>query len=162
MKKLLLLSLFIFIACEEKNTEEKSLFIGMWKVTEMGTYQSASCSGDIDDTEWRGLKGKGLTITLEIYDDGTGKEIITGPNANTNTFTWYDVGETFCYSGDCFKYDMAPDNKSFSVNVEEDSYCINEDYEVTGDNSERECLDSSTGNEWFPPKCNKTKYKKEI
>jgi len=162
MKKILLLSLFIFIACEEKNTEEKSLFIGMWKVTEMGTYQSASCSGDIDDTEWRGLKGKGLTITLEIYDDGTGKEIITGPNANTNTFTWYDVGETFCYSGDCFKYDMAPDNKSFSVNVEEDSYCINEDYEVTGDNSERECLDSSTGNEWFPPKCNKTKYKKEI
>ena len=162
MKKILLLSLFIFIACEEKNTEEKSLFIGMWKVTEMGTYQSASCSGDIDDTEWRGLKGKGLTITLEIYDDGTGKEIITGPNANTNTFTWYDVGETFCYSGDCFKYDMAPDNKSFSVNVEEDSYCLNEDYEVTGDNSERECLDSSTGNEWFPPKCNKTKYKKEI
>ena len=162
MKKILLLSLFIFIACEEKNTEEKSLFIGTWKVTEMGTYQSASCSGDIDDTEWRGLKGKGLTITLEIYDDGTGKEIITGPNANINTFTWYDVGETFCYSGDCFKYDMAPDNKSFSVNVEEDSYCINEDYEITGDNSERECLDSSTGNEWFPPKCNKTKYKKEI
>ena len=162
MKKILLLSLFIFIACEEKNTEEKSLFIGTWKVTEMGTYQSASCSGDIDDTEWRGLKGKGLTITLEIYDDGTGKEIITGLNANTNTFTWYDVGETFCYSGDCFKYDMAPDNKSFSVNVEEDSYCLNEDYEVTGDNSERECLDSSTGNQWFPPKCNKTKYKKEI
>ena len=97
-----------------------------------------------------------------IYDDGTGKEIITGPNANTNTFTWYDVGETFCYSGDCFKYEMAPDNKSFFVNVEEDSFCINEDYEVTGDNSERECLDSGTGNEWFPPKCNKTKYKKEI
>ena len=57
---------------------------------------------------------------------------------------------------------MAPDNKSFFVNVEEDSFCINEDYEVTGDNSERECLDSGTGNEWFPPKCNKTKYKKEI
>ena len=162
MKKLLLLSLFIFIGCEEKNTEEKSLFIGTWKVTEMGTYQSASCSGDIDDTDWRGLKGKGLTITLEIYDDGTGKEIITGPNANIMTFTWDDVGETFCYSEDCFKYDMAPDNKSFSVNVEEDSYCLNEDYEVTGDNSERECLDSSTGNQWFPPKCNKTKYKKEI
>ena len=53
----------------------------------MGTYQSASCSGDIDDTDWRGLKGKGLTITLEIYDDGTGKEIITGPNPNINTFT---------------------------------------------------------------------------
>ena len=40
----------------------------------MVTYQSASCSGEVDDTEWRGLKGKGLTITLEIYDDGTGKE----------------------------------------------------------------------------------------
>jgi len=53
-------------------------------------------------------------------------------------------------------------NKSFFVNVEEDSFCINEDYEITGDNSERECLDSGTGNEWFPPKCNKTKYKKEI
>ena len=57
---------------------------------------------------------------------------------------------------------MAPDNKSFFVNVEEDSFCMNEDYEVTGDTSERECLDSGTGNEWFPPKCNKTKYKKEI
>ena len=162
MKKLLLLSLFIFIACEEKNTEEKSLFIGTWKVTEMGTYQSASCSGDIDDTEWRGLKGKGVTITLEIYDDGTGKEIITGPNAIINAFTWYDIGETFCFSGDCFKYEMAPSNKSFFVNMEEEAYCINEEYEITGAKSEKECMDSSTGNEWFPPRCHKTKYKKEI
>ena len=91
MKKILFLLLFILNACEEKKSEEVSLFIGTWKVTEMGAYQSASCSGEIDDTEWRGSKGKGLTITLKIYDNGTGEEIITGPNANTKTFTWYDV-----------------------------------------------------------------------
>ena len=162
MKKLLFILIFILSSCEEKESEEKSLFVGTWKVTEMGTYESASCSGEIDDTEWRGLKGKGLTITLEIYDDGTGKEIITGPNANTKIFTWYDVGETFCFSGNCFKYEMASSNKSFFVNVEEESYCLDEDYNITGDTSEKECIDSSTGNQWYPPKCHKTKYKKEI
>lgn len=162
MKKLLFLLLFCLNACEEKKSGEMSLFIGTWKVTEMGTYQSAKCSGEIDDTEWRGLKGKGLTITLEIYDDDTGKEIITGPNANTTTFTWYDVGDTFCFSGDCYKYEMAPNNNSFFVNVEEESYCLDENYEVTADTSERECVSASTSNQWFPPKCHKTKYKKQI
>ena len=162
MKKILFLSLFFLSSCEEEKNKEKSLFIGTWKVTEMGVYQSASCSGEVDDTEWRGLKGKGLTITLEIYDDATGKEIITGPNAKTSTFAWYDIGETFCFNGKCNTYDMASNNKSFFVNVEDESYCIDENYEVTGDGSEKECLASSSGNEWFPPRCHKTRYKKEI
>jgi hypothetical protein len=57
---------------------------------------------------------------------------------------------------------MAPNNNSFFVNVEEESYCLDENYEVTGDTSERECVSASTSNQWFPPKCHKTKYKKQI
>jgi len=162
MKKIIILWLLILIACEEKKDEETSLFIGNWKVTEVGTYESALCTGEIDDTEWRGLKSKGVTITLEIYDNGTGKEIITGPDETTETFTWYDIGETFCFSGDCYKYEMAPSNKSFFVNVEDEAYCLDEDYKKTSDSSERSCIQSNSGNQWFPAKCHKTKYKKQI
>ena len=104
MKKLLILLLLLFTSCEEKKDGEISKFVGTWVVTEMGTYQVATCSGEVDDTEWRGLKGKGLTITLQIYKDGTGKEVITGPEPSTTILTWYDIGETFCFGGDCYNY----------------------------------------------------------
>ena len=37
---------------------------------------------------------------------------------------------------------MASNNKSFFVNVEDESYCIDENYEVTGDGSEKIVDDS--------------------
>ena len=162
MKKLLILLLLLFTSCEEKKDGEISKFVGTWVVTEMGTYQVATCSGEVDDTEWRGLKGKGLTITLQIYKDGTGKEVITGPEPSTTILTWYDIGETFCFGGECYNYEMDINNKSFSVNTVEDAYCIDEDYAVTNHITEKTCQDASTGNQWFPPKCHRTRYKKQI
>ena len=136
MKKLIILLLLLFTSCEDKKDGEISKFVGTWIVNEMGTYEVATCSGEVDDTEWRGLKGKCLTITLQIYKDGTGEEIITGPKPSTTTFTWYDVGETFCFSGDCYNYEMAINNKSFSINTVDDAYCIDENYAVTNHTTE--------------------------
>ena len=72
MKKIILLLSMILFACQEKKDENNSIFIGTWKVVEMGKYQISTCTGTIDDDEFRGFKGKGGTISLEIRDDGTG------------------------------------------------------------------------------------------
>tara|TARA_B100000035_G_C20742596_1_gene440400 strand:- start:122 stop:559 length:438 start_codon:yes stop_codon:yes gene_type:complete len=142
--------------------EDLSPFVGTWKVTEMGVYQISSCSGEVDDTEWRGLKGKGLTITLEINKDGTGVETITGPNPEVTTFAWYDVGETFCFKEDCYPYTMSNDKRSFHINIVSDPYCIDENFEITGHSNQRECESASSSNAWIPKKCQKIKYKKQI
>ena len=72
MKKYLLFLSFILFACEGEKDENSSIFIGTWKVIEMGKYQVSTCSGTINDDEFRGFKGKGGSITLEIRGDGTG------------------------------------------------------------------------------------------
>ena len=91
---LLYLSLILF-ACQGEKDENTSIFIGAWKVIEMGKYQVSTCSGTINDDEFRGFKGKGGTIFLEIRDDGTGSEIITGPNESKTDFLWEEVSDLF-------------------------------------------------------------------
>ena len=64
MKKFLLFLLLGLLACQKEDDEDLSPFVGTWTVTEKGIYQAADCSGEIDDIEWRGMKGKGVTISL--------------------------------------------------------------------------------------------------
>ncbi|SVD19396.1 uncharacterized protein METZ01_LOCUS372250, partial [marine metagenome] len=45
MKKLIILLLLLLSSCEEKKDGGISKFVGTWVVTEMGTYQVATCSG---------------------------------------------------------------------------------------------------------------------
>ena len=161
MKKLLLFFVLGLVACQKEDDEDLSPFVGTWTVTEKGIYQAADCSGEIDDIEWRGMKGKGVTITLEINKDGTGTETITGPEPSVTTFLWYDVGITFCFGDNCSAYTMSNNQQSFSVDRTVDPYCIDENYEVTGHESKRACELASTGNQWFPKECHKTKYKRK-
>jgi len=161
MKKLLLILVFVLMACEEKKDEELSPFIGTWAVTEKGVYQVSDCSGEVDDSEWRGLKSKGVTITIEIKKDGTGVETITGPDPKVTTFTWYNPGNTFCMKDDCFIYVMPNNQQSFYTNIIKDPYCIDENYKVTGHNTQRDCEDASTSNLWVKKKCHKTRYVKQ-
>ena len=57
---------------------------------------------------------------------------------------------------------MAPNNRSFTINIVEDPYCLDEDHKVTEHLSKRACENASTGNEWVPKVCNMIRYKKEI
>ena len=82
-KLLFLITIFLF-SCQDKKNEETSQFTGKWKLIEMGKYLVAGkCEGEIDDEEYRGLKSKGFTLTLEFKNDGTGIETTTGPDAKT-------------------------------------------------------------------------------
>ena len=132
MKKLFLFFVLGFLACQKEDDEDLSPFVGTWTVTEKGIYQVADCSGEIDDIEWRGMKGKGVSITLEINKDGTGTETITGPEPSVTTFLWYDVGITFCFGDICSSYTMTNNQQSFFVDRTIDPYCIDEDYEANG------------------------------
>ena len=68
-KNLLFLSLILF-ACQEKKDENNSIFIGTWKVIEMGKYEVSTCSGTINEDEFRGFKGKGcLLYTSDAADE---------------------------------------------------------------------------------------------
>ena len=162
MKKYLLFLSFILYACEGEKDENSSIFIGTWKVIEMGKYQVSTCSGTINDDEFRGFKGKGGSITLEIRGDGTGSEIITGPNESKTDFSWEEVSDLLCFKDACLKYEMAQNNRSFTVNFIEEAYCLDEDLEVTEHTTRKSCEDASTSNEWVPKICSMVRYKKEI
>ena len=161
MKKIFFLLTFFLLTCQDKEDEEVSPFVGTWKVIEMGQYAVATCSGEIDDSIWRGAKGKGLTITMELRKDGTGTETITGPDAKVTNFAWYHQGETLCLIDDCFAYEMPFNELSFFINTKEEAFCMDEDYNVTGHASQRDCEAASTSNEWHPEECHKIRYKKE-
>ncbi len=162
MKNNLLYLSLIFFACQGEKDENTSIFIGAWKVIEMGKYQVSTCSGTINDDEFRGFKGKGGTIFLEIRDDGTGSEIITGPNESKTDFLWEEVSDLFCFKDACLKYEMAQDNRSFKVNTVEEAYCLDEDIQVTEHTTRKSCEDASTSNEWVPKVCSMVRYKKEL
>ena len=162
MKKYLLFLSFILFACEGEKDENSSIFIGTWKVIEMGKYQVSTCSGTINDDEFRGFKGKGGSITLEIRGDGTGSEIITGPNESKTDFSWEEVSDLLCFKDACLKYEMAQDNRSFKVNTVEEAYCLDEDIQVTEHTTRKSCEDASTSNEWVPKVCSMVRYKKEL
>ena len=160
-KNLLFLSLILF-ACQGKKDENNSIFIGTWKVIEMGKYEVSTCSGTINEDEFRGFKGKGGAIFLEIRDDGTGSEIITGPNESKTDFLWEEVSDLLCFKDACLKYEMAQNNRSFKVNTVEEAYCLDEDLKITEHTTRKSCEDATTSNEWVPKVCSMIRYKKEI
>ena len=92
LKKSLFLAIIFIFSCQDKEDEETSQFVGKWKLIEMGKYLVAGkCDGEIDDEEYRGLKSKGFTLTLEFKNDGSGIETRTGPEAGTEVFTWTEL-----------------------------------------------------------------------
>ena len=99
----------------------------------MGKYTvSGKCSGDVDDEEYRGLKSRGFTLELELKKDGTGIETRTGPDAGIENFTWSQLGQTLCIKNACVPYELAANEQTFRINLKEDAYCIDEDYNITG------------------------------
>ena len=163
MKNTILALLFIFISCQDKKDEESGPFVGKWNLIEMGTYKiSGKCSGEVDDEEYRGLKSKGFTLSLELKKDGSGIETRTGPEAGTESFTWSQLGQSLCIKNSCIPYDLAPNEQTFRINIKDDAYCIDEDFNVTGDSNKRACESASTSNEWIPELCTTERYKKEI
>ena len=114
LKKSLFLAIIFIFSCQDKEDEETSQFVGKWKLIEMGKYLVAGkCDGEIDDEEYRGLKSKGFTLTLEFKNDGSGIETRTGPEAGTEVFTWTELGETICIKNSCVPFDMASNELSF-------------------------------------------------
>lgn len=163
LKKSLFLAIIFIFSCQDKEDEETSQFVGKWKLIEMGKYLVAGkCEGEIDDEEYRGLKSKGFTLTLEFKNDGSGIETRTGPEAGNEVFTWAELGETICIKNSCVPFDMAPNELSFRVNFQEDAYCQDEDYNVTGDDNKRACENASTSNTWIPEQCNTERYRREM
>ena len=99
----------------------------------MGKYTvSGKCSGDVDDEEYRGLKSRGFTLELELKKDGTGIETRTGPDAGIENFTWSQLGQTLCIKNACVPYELAANEQTFRINLKEDAYCIDEDYNILG------------------------------
>ena len=163
MKNILLTFFIIFISCQDKKDEESGPLVGTWKLIEMGKYTvSGKCSGDVDDEEYRGLKSQGFTLELELKKDGTGIETRTGPDAGIENFTWSQLGQTLCIKNACVPYELAANEQTFRVNLKEDAYCIDEDYNITGDDNKRACESSSTSNEWIPEVCATERYRKEL
>ena len=161
-KLLFLITIFLF-SCQDKKNEEASQFTGKWKLIEMGKYLVAGkCEGEIDDEEYRGLKSMGFTLTLEFKNDGTGTETTTGPDARTETFSWTEIGETICIKNSCAPFEMAANQLSFRVNFQEEAYCEDEDFNITGDDNKRACESASTSNTWVPAQCNTERYRKEM
>ena len=106
--------------------------------------------------------GLGFTLTLEFKNDGTGTETTTGPDARTETFSWTEIGETICIKNSCAPFEMAANQLSFRVNFQEEAYCEDEDFNITGDDNKRACESASTSNTWVPAQCNTERYRKEM
>ena len=163
MKKFVFIIYVLMLGCQDKKEEEASPLVGTWKLIEMGTYTvSGKCSGEVDDEEYRGLKSKGFTLTLELKKDGTGIQTVTGPDAGTENFTWSDFGQTICIKNDCVSYEMAPNELSFRLNKKVDAYCQDEDYNITIHDSKRACEEASTSNAWYPEQCDTERYRKNL
>ena len=62
----------------------------------------------------------------------------------------------------CVPYVIAANEQTFRINLKEDAYCIDEDYNITGDNDKRACESANTSNEWIPEVCSTERYRKEL
>ena len=163
MKNTILALLLILISCQDKKDDESGPLVGTWKLIEMGTYKvSGKCSGEVDDEEYRGLKSKGFTLTIELKKDGTGIETRTGPDAGTESFSWSQLGETLCIKNSCVPFEIASNEQTFRINIKEDAYCIDENFNITGEDNRRACESASTSNEWVPELCMTERYRKDI
>ena len=163
MKKVVFIVFLLMIGCQDKKEEEASPFAGTWQLIEMGKYKvPGKCSGEVDDEEYRGLKSKGFTLTIELKKNGTGIETRTGPEAGVENFSWTHVGETLCIKNECIPYEMTSNEQTFRINLQEAAYCLDEDYNVTVHDSKRSCENASTSNVWYPAQCFTERYRKKL
>ena len=60
MKNILLLLILGLLACEEKEEEDLSPFVGTWEISNLGEYANANCSGALDYSGWAFVQALGL------------------------------------------------------------------------------------------------------
>ena len=161
-KTLLLITLFLFVSCEDKENEEVSTFIGTWNVTFSGEYENADCTGDLDSSGWALAQAFGLEASITLDEDGTFElSFSVLGNTETETGTWDENDEgSLSVDGEDFSITMASDGNSFSMTDQEDAYC--EDpytYEETSHTDSTSCQDA--GNDWYEASCLYTDFTKQ-
>ena len=124
----ILLSIFIFISCEDKK-EDKNSIVGTWQISNMGTYENDDCSGKIDDSMWGFISAFGFKLTMTFTDDGKGTFGITmGEEEQIDIpITWDENKSEFCLMGiECVTYKLGDD--TFSFDSKEEANCDDENY----------------------------------
>ena len=57
---------------------------------------------------------------------------------------------------------MTANEQTFRINLQEDAYCLDEDYNVTVHDNKRSCENASTSNAWYPEQCSTERYRKKL
>jgi hypothetical protein len=155
MKKLLLiLPLLLVIGGCEEEAEEKTveeLLSGTWKVTNMGAFENANCSGSLDYTEWSIAQSFGVTMNFTFNSSGTVDIAATVFGiSDTETLSWTATDDELCIDGECIGYVLSDDNSTLTFVESEDAYCEDMDGNEV-EMTEAEC--GSAGNDWYDEVC---------
>lgn len=166
MKRILtlLLSLIFFAGCgdddEEGGANTSGDFDGTWKVTFIGDYAKADCTGDIDSTGWAFSSILGFSATLEI-DGGsaTFTTIMGGTVVDASESTFSEVDGAPCLDGECLPINWISSGSVWSVGAAADAYCEDADGNDTSDADEIAC--EGNGNDWYASSCSHSVYTKQ-
>ena len=162
-KTLLLITLFLFVSCEDKENEEVSTFIGTWNVTFTGEYENADCTGDLDSSNWVLAQAFGMEASITFDEDGTVEMSFSAlGNTETETGTWSENDDgSLSIDGKDGYATLAADGNSFSVTAPSDAYCVDDDGEwyLSEYADQGSCEDA--GNEWNEATCMYSEYTKQ-
>ena len=154
----LLMALFIFFACEDKD-DDNSGMIGTWELTNMGEYANADCSGAVDDSGWALVQAFGMKITLELKSGGTGTYTMKmGPEEEGIPVTWDESKSQICMMGiECTTFKLSGD--SFTLDTPDEAFCEDDDGDETNHSSQATC--EAAGNIWHEASCSVMTFTKD-
>ncbi len=164
MKKyILLLSLFISFSCEDNDDKdaEGSELVGLWKMTNVGEYANANCTGDIDNSAFALMAAFGFEATMEFKTGGTGTYKVSAlGDVQQLPLTWDGSKSELCLAGmDCYQYRL--EGNKFNFDEKYEAYCENmqtgEELDQYGDKTS--C--NNSGNYWNEATCNTNEFTKQ-
>ena len=161
-KTLLLITLFLFVSCEDKENEEVSTFIGTWNVTFSGEYENADCTGDLDSSNWVLAQAFGMEASITFDEDGTVEMSFSAlGNTETETGTWSENDDgSLSIDGKDGYATLAADGNSFSVTAPSDAYCEDADGEELPEYTDQSSCENA-GNDWYEASCTLSEYTKQ-
>lgn len=151
MKKyILLLSLFASFSCEDKDSDG-SPAVGLWKLSSVGEYENANCTGQIRFEDL----GAGAS-TMELKSGGTGTLMFPGEFSGdvvSFSITWNESKSEICTGftiEECVQFKLK-DNK-FTFDDLAPGVCEDSDGTILSQYDESNCENSSS-REWNPANC---------
>lgn len=150
MKKyILLLSLFASFSCEDKDSDG-SPAVGLWKLSSVGEYENANCTGQIR------FEDLGAGASMELKSGGTGTFMFPGEFSGdvvSFSITWNESKSEICTGftiEECVQFKLK-DNK-FTFEDENPGVCQDVDGNFLSQYDESNCENSSS-REWNPANC---------